>query len=565
VLLVAVPYALRSEEAQRLAGREASEFLLAEQLESDVQEVVETKVLEEMEAQGLVSSEEGVTPAIVDGASTFTDNNATQVVLVTQNGTGKGLKAVSTTGNAVDAESTGTSGTNFTLLGINRSTGGRALFGFASATSGATIAAAGRADSPLGIGFFGQALSTTGPTVGVQAEVRSPNGIAGLFANTAGGKLLLGKSAGTEVFSVDGSGNVTATAFVGDVGILAGTANTGVGESALANNTTGTANTAVGASALDDNTEGDNNTAVGWKALLLNTANNNTAVGVSALKDNQGGERNTAVGRSALFSNTTGTLNTALGGSALGSNQTGGSNTAVGTDALIASTGSSNIALGISAGSSLTSGGGNIYIGNSGVSSESDTIRVGSSQTDAFIAGIRGVTTGVADAITVLIDSAGQLGTVSSSRRTKEDIRDMREASAGLERLRPVVFRYRKPFANGAKPLQYGLIAEEVAEVYPELVAYDAEGEPETVLYRFLAPMLLSELQRQQAALRELKAENDSLQEHRKAQDKQVALLLEAVKEQQAQLQELRAELAVVKAQLDRPDRMTLAEVHPQD
>jgi hypothetical protein len=147
ILLVSVPYALRAEEAQRLAGREVSEFLLAEQLESNVQQVVETKVVEELEAQGLVSTEEGVTPAITDGASTFTDNNATQVVLVTQNGTGKGLKAVSTTGNAIDAESTGTSGTNFTLLGINRSTGGRALFGFASATTGNTIAAAGRADS----------------------------------------------------------------------------------------------------------------------------------------------------------------------------------------------------------------------------------------------------------------------------------------------------------------------------------------------------------------------------------------------------------------------------------
>jgi hypothetical protein len=113
----------------------------------------------------------------------------------------------------------------------------------------------------------------------------------------------------------------------------------------------------------------------------------------------------------------------------------------------------------------------------------------------------------------------------------------MGEASAALQRLRPVVFRYRKPFANGSKPLQYGLIAEEVAEVYPELVAFDAEGEPETVLYRFLAPLLLNEVQRQQ----------------------------DQIQEQQALLQELRAELAVVKVQLDRADRMTLAEVQPQD
>jgi hypothetical protein len=176
--------------------------------------VVETKVLEEMEAQGLVSTEEGVTPAITEGASTFTDNNVTQVVLVTQNGTGKGLKAVSTTGNTVEAESTGTSGTNFTLLGINRSTGGRALFGFASATTGNTIAAAGRADSTAGIGFFGQALATSGQTVGVQSEVRSPSGIAGVFANTAGGPLLEGRSQGQVVFSVDGGGKIEADGMI---------------------------------------------------------------------------------------------------------------------------------------------------------------------------------------------------------------------------------------------------------------------------------------------------------------------------------------------------------------
>jgi hypothetical protein len=167
----------------------------------------------------LVSSEEGVTPAITDGASTFTDNNTTQVVQVTQNGTGKAVNATSTTGNTVEAESTGTSGTNFTLLGINRSTGGRALFGFASATTGNTIAAAGRADSTAGIGFFGQALATSGQTVGVQAEVRSASGIAGVFANTAGGPLLEGRSQGQVVFSVDGSANLTALGAFGAGGL----------------------------------------------------------------------------------------------------------------------------------------------------------------------------------------------------------------------------------------------------------------------------------------------------------------------------------------------------------
>jgi hypothetical protein len=103
-----------------------------------------------------------------------------------------------------------------------------------------------------------------------------------------------------------------------------------------------------------------------------------------------------------------------------------------------------------------------------------------------------------------LIDSNGQLGTVSSSRRYKEGIQDMGDSSNGLMRLRPVTFRYNKPFDDGSKPIQYGLIAEEVAEVYPDLVARSADGQIETVKYQLLDPMLLNELQKQQAHIRSL-------------------------------------------------------------
>jgi len=118
-------------------------------------------------------------------------------------------------------------------------------------------------------------------------------------------------------------------------------------------------------------------------------------------------------------------------------------------------------------------------------------------QTSFFAAGIRGVTTGNNDAIPVVIDSNGQLGTVSSSRRFKEDINDMDTVSSGLMRLRPVTFRYQKPFADGSKPIQYGLIAEEVADVYPDLVAHSADGQIETVKYQILDSMLLNELQKE--------------------------------------------------------------------
>jgi len=124
-------------------------------------------------------------------------------------------------------------------------------------------------------------------------------------------------------------------------------------------------------------------------------------------------------------------------------------------------------------------------------------------QTSFFAAGIRGVTTGNNDAIPVVIDSNGQLGTVSSSRRFKEDINDMDTVSSGLMRLRPVTFRYQKPFADGSKPIQYGLIAEEVADVYPDLVAYSADGQIETVKYQVLDSMLLNELQKEHKQLQE--------------------------------------------------------------
>jgi len=141
-----------------------------------------------------------------------------------------------------------------------------------------------------------------------------------------------------------------------------------------------------------------------------------------------------------------------------------------------------------------------------GVSADSGTIRIGTSgtQTSFFAAGIYGVSSGSSSAIPVLVDSSGQLVTVSSSRRFKEDIHDMGDASRDLMRLRPVTFRYQKPLADGSQPVQYGLIAEEVAEVYPDLVAYSADGQIETVKYQLLDPMLLNEVQRQQAEIHEL-------------------------------------------------------------
>lgn len=240
----------------------------------------------------------------------------------------------------------------------------------------------------------------------------------------------------------------------------------------------------------------------------------NTAVGKDAFQSNTAGVQNVALGRGALKNNTIGGDNTAMGNRVMESNTTGRNNTAVGSGALlINTTGFNNIALGGDAGNQLTTGSFNIYIGSpGGTPAESNTIRIGTSQTKSFIAGIRNVATGVADAFPVLIDSNGQLGTLNSSRRFKEHIEDMGVASEVLYRLRPVSFLYKPEYGGRPDLPQFGLIAEDVAKVAPELVAYDGQGQPYTVYYQFLAPMLLNELQKKDAEIGTLRARLDALE-----------------------------------------------------
>ncbi len=208
---------------------------------------------------------------------------------------------------------------------------------------------------------------------------------------------------------------------------------------------------------------------------------------------------NTAVGMQSLLNNIFGNQNKAVGVSALFQNAFGDFNTAVGTNALHANIGSNNIGVGTDAGSILTDGVYNIDIGNSGVAGESNTIRIGSTnQTRAFIAGITGVSvTGVP----VLVSSGGQLGVAPSSRRFKDNITNMDTASSALMNLRPVTFHYKADPNPSGRALQYGLIAEEVNEIYPGLVAHSADGQIETVMYQFLPPMLLNEFQKQQRTI----------------------------------------------------------------
>ena len=300
--------------------------------------------------------------------------------------------------------------------------------------------------------------------------------------------------------------------------------NTAEGDGALFSLTTGTQNTATGFSALNTNTTGFNNTATGLNALLLNeTGDRNTADGRVALQVNTTGRLNTAAGNAALFTNTTGNFNTATGVSALQGNTTGNLNTA----------------LGEAAGQNLTAGDNNIDIGNLGVAAEANTIRIGTQtagtdvfgaahlvHTATFIAGICGA--GVMGKA-VKVNAAGQLGVGPSSERFKEEIKPMDKASEAILALKPVTFRYKKEIDPDRTP-EFGLVAEDVEKVNPDLVLRDKEGKPFTVRYEAVNAMLL----------------NEFLKAHRQMQEQQTMIA-----KQQKQIEVLTTGLQKVSAQLE--------------
>ena len=326
------------------------------------------------------------------------------------------------------------------------------------------------------------------------AQVPASNDTSdGSAGNTGMGTGALGGPAAT-----NGGGYNTASGYDALFSNTTGGYNTASGFMALYNNTYGLNNTASGYAALYSNTTGTHNTASGFEALYANTFGTfNTASGDSALTKDTTGYDNTASGAGALFSNTTGSENTASGLDALANNTTGNDNTAFGDQALYHTTGSNNIAVGFVAGATLTTGSHNIDIGSEGVAAESNVIRIGTKgvQTETFIAGIYNhPLTGN----TVVVTAAGRLGVQAvSSERFKTAIEPMGLNTAKLEELRPVTFHL-KTDPKGA--LQYGLIAEEVAKVYPELVIRGEKGRIDGVRYDELAPMLLNEMQKRNAA-----------------------------------------------------------------
>ena len=331
-----------------------------------------------------------------------------------------------------------------------------------------------------------------------------------------------------------------------------GGGNTATGSQALISNTTGQANTATGDTALLANTTGLDNTATGAGALAFNTTGyQNTATGFAALLNNTTGINNTATGYSALGGNTTGNGNTANGYQALGSNTTGINNTANGHAALRSNTtGNNNIAVGYRSGLNLTTGGNNIDIGNAGVAGDNNKIRIGTTgtQTATFIAGISGVT--VPAGVGVIVGTDGKLGTVVSSERFKDKVQPMDKASEAILALKPVTFLYKKQLDPDGIP-QFGLVAEQVEKVNPDLVARDDHGKPYTVRYEAVNAMLLNEflkahrkIEQQEATIAQQKKEFDRTIAQ---QQKEITALTASLREQASQIQRVSAALAASK------------------
>jgi len=362
-----------------------------------------------------------------------------------------------------------------------------------------------------------------------------------LFSNTTGYD-----NTAVGVQALHGNTNGYDNTAVGGVALATNTTgrfNTGIGEAALGSNTIGSYNTATGVVALENNRSGTYNTANGYGALCNNTSDRNTATGAFALNRNTSGAFNTADGYGALNRNTTGQLNTAAGygalyfnnadnNSAFGwlalfGNTNGSRNSAFGWGALGFNSGNNNIALGYGAGVNLTAGDNNIDIGNAGAAPESGTIRIGTagSQTATYVAGIFGAT--VTEGVGVIVDTNGHLGTAVSSARFKDEIKPMNKASEALFSLNPVTFRYKKELDPVGKS-QFGLVAEDVGKVNPDLVVRDKEGNPYSVRYDAVNAMLLNEFLKEHGTVQEQQKEIDVL----KAELKQQRALIQKVSAQ---------------------------------
>jgi hypothetical protein len=427
-----------------------------------------------------------------------------------------------------------TTGTNNTALGSEVLSS--LTTGSQNTATGAQALKNNNADRNTADGFQALVKNTT-------ASSNTATGWRALFQNT-NGELNTATGDSALYSNTSGFGN-TATGVQALFSNITGMQNTATGVSALELNIRGERNTANGYQALVSNTTGTENVATGAFALANNNGNDNTAVGFSALSQNARGTSNTAIGNGALFLNATGNFNTAGGNNALTFNRTGSENTAIGDLALANNTtGNGNTAIGSGALENNATGGFNTALGveaGRGIATASNVICIGNNGAEVsnscFIGNIRGVTTQNADAIPVLIDSFGQLGTASSSRRFKKEIKPMDKASEAILALKPVKFHYK---SDKTDTPQFGLIAEEVAAVNPDLVVCDKNGEIYTVRYDSVNAMLLNEFLKEHRKVQEQEATITELKKDFRATVSQLTTRLD---EQAAQIQKVSAQL----------------------
>ncbi len=392
-------------------------------------------------------------------------------------------------------------------------------------------------------GFVGVGTTSPVATLDVNGGLNADNYEIGghnvlAIGSAADQNLFLGIGAGSHDVAGQGVWNTFTGANAGQSNTT-GNDNTFTGYNSGANNTTGYANTFVGFNAGRYNITGNSNTFTGFDAGPNNTGSSNTFTGYEAGYADTTGYANTYLGTAAGYTTSTGGNNTFTGLGAGYSNTTGGQNSYYGVGAgALNVTGNDNTVLGYYAGANSTAGNNDIYLGNLGCASpctESSTIRIGGDngqgygpQTATYVAGIYGVNV---SGVPVQINSNGQLGAATSSLRFKEQVQDMGESTDALMKLRPVTFFYKPDYANDERTLQYGLIAEEVAKVYPELVANDKDGQPYSVRYQYLSTMLLNEVQKQ---YRRAQAEAEQI----KAQQREIESLRQQLQLQNANLQE---------------------------
>jgi hypothetical protein len=360
------------------------------------------------------------------------------------------------------------------------------------------------------VGFFSLRSDTTG-------QFNTGVGAGTLLANLGDQNTATGAAA--LLSNTNGAFNTANGAFA-LFGNTIGIHNTANGVNALQSNISGNFNTANGSFALSTNLQGSHNTANGYLALNGNNGDLNTAIGRSALQINTDGENNTAIGAFALFLNNAGHDNTATGFQALAANTNGGFNTASGINALVNNTGGdSNTALGDSAGFNVTTANHVICIG-ANVQGENVS-------NTCYIGNIFGVTS--SGGAGVFVNADGKLGTATSSRRFKTEIKSMEQASEMLYALKPVTFRYSKEIdSTGLR--QLGLVAD-VEEVNPDLIVRDKDGKPYSVRYDQVNAMLLNEFLKEHRTVAELK--------------EQVAALTATMKDQAAQIQKVCAHLEI--------------------